>query len=81
MVERSANIGPRHAVRLSDLERWHVLTAVCRECRHRRQMRLWQLTAGRPHYTHLTEIEGRLRCQKCGNRESNRVLVTMAERD
>ena len=81
MAEQNTNIGPRYAVRLSDLERWHVLTAVCSACRHRRQMRLWQLLAGRPPYTHLTDVEAKLRCQRCGNREDNRVLVTMAARD
>ena len=44
-------------------------------------MRLWQLLAKRPTYTHLTEVEAKLRCQRCGNREGNRVLVTMADRN
>ena len=81
MGEQNANLGPRYSVRLSDLERWHSLTAVCGECQHRRQMRIWQLTAGRPLDTRLTDVEAKLRCQRCGNREGNRVLVTMVERD
>lgn len=44
MSERNKNIGPKYAVRLSSLRGWRVLTAVCGECRHRSQMRLWQLT-------------------------------------
>ena len=48
---------PRYAARLSDLERWHVLTAVCGACRHRRHMRIWQLLAERPAYTHLSNVE------------------------
>ena len=81
MAERNGNIGPRYAIRLSDLRSWHVLTAVCAECRHRTYLRLWQITAGRPHYTYLTDLEDKLRCQKCGNRAGNRILVTIAERD
>jgi len=44
-------------------------------------MRLWQLLAGRPPYTHPIDVEAKLRCQKCGNDEGNRVLVTMAARE
>jgi ribosomal protein L37E len=81
MVERNTNIGPRYAVRLGDLRGWHVLTAVCGACRHRSQMRLWQLTAGRRDDTHLLDLERKLRCRRCGNRAGNKVLVTVAERD
>ena len=81
MSEQNANIGPRYAVRLQDLRNWHILTAVCGMCRHRTQMRLWQLTAGQPAHARLIDIEARLRCQRCGNRAGNRVLVSIAERD
>lgn len=81
MGEQRPNIGPRYAVRLSDLRPWYLLTAVCIICRHRRQMRLWQLKAGRPEHAWLMDVEDRLRCQRCGNREGNRVLVTVSNSD
>ena len=81
MPERRANIGPRYAVRLSDLRRWHMLTAVCSSCRHRTRMRLWQLTVGQPAHTWLADIEARLRCRRCGNRNDNQVLVTVSDED
>ena len=48
MPEQRANLGPKYAIRLGDLRNWHLLTAVCGACRHRRQMRLWQLKARHP---------------------------------
>jgi ribosomal protein L37E len=81
MPERNANIGPRYAVRLRDLRGWHVLTAVCGACGHRRDMRLWELTARHLGFAYLIDVERHLRCRRCGNREGNRVLVTVADRD
>ena len=81
MSEQNANIGQHYAVRLQDLRNWHLLTAVCGACRHQAWLRLWQLTAGQPAHARLIDIEARLRCQRCGNRAGNRVLVSIAERD
>lgn len=36
---------------------------------------------GRPPYTRLVDIERKLRCDGCGNREGNTLSVTMAPRD
>jgi hypothetical protein len=44
-------------------------------------MPLQQVNAGCPPYIHLTDIEAKLQCQRCGNRAGNRVLVTLADRD
>lgn len=81
MSEQKANIGSRYSVRLSDLCSQHILTALCGACTHRSFMRLWQSTAGRQAHTYLTDIEGKLRCQKCGNRAGNRIFVTIGEDD
>lgn len=81
MGERNANLGPKYAVRLEYLRGWHVLTAVCPECRHRAQMRLWELTARHPGHAHLTDVEMKLRCRRCGNRTGNKVYVTIASRE
>ena len=81
MSEQNGNLGPRYAVRLDQLRNWHVLTAVCPECRHRVGMRLWQLTARHPGHEHLIDVEKRLRCRRCGNRTGNRIYVTIADRD
>ena len=32
-MERNKNIGPRYAIRLRDLRGWHIVTAVCGQCR------------------------------------------------
>ena len=69
----------RTSVRLSDLQPYHLLTAQCPFCGHKRRMRLWQLKAGRHPATRLQEVEERLRCMRCGSRGEARVLVTVAE--
>jgi hypothetical protein len=82
MPEQRANLGPKYAIRLADLQNWHLLTAVCGVCRHRRQIRLWQLKARHPDHTRLVDVERRLRCLRCGHRgEPNHVLVEIADRD
>jgi hypothetical protein len=80
-MEQRRNIGPRYAIRLGDLRGWHIVTAVCGECRRTTNLNPWLLRAGRPDWTHLMDLEPRLVCRHCGNREANRLLVTMASRD
>ena len=79
-MEQKPNTPPRYAIRLYQLERWHVLNVRCGHCRHTRRIRLWQLKLGLPGHTYLSEVEKRLVCQRCGNSEDNRVLVTMMPR-
>ena len=81
MGERIANIGPKYAVRLGDLRNWHILTAVCPQCRHKARVRMWQFKVGRSDHTSLLEIQRLLRCTRCGNRESNTILVEVASRE
>ena len=81
MGERNANIGPRYAVRLLDLRPYHILTASCSHCRHKQTKRLWEITAGMPPHTFLSDMEQRLRCRRCGSRGDARLLVTVSEED
>ncbi len=82
MEQNENGLGPRYAVRLRDLQNWHVATAVCGECRHKRVMRLWEIKRGQPDTTLLMSVEARLRCRECGYRgETNRILVSVARRD
>ena len=80
-IEQIRNIGPRYAIRLRDLRGWHIVTAVCDCCRRATNLNPWLLRSGRPDWTHLTDLERLLLCKGCGNREGNRLLVTMASRD
>lgn len=73
--------GPKYAVKLRDLRNWHILTAVCPKCRHRARVRMWQLKVGRPDHTTLLDVQRLLRCTRCGNRDSNTILVELADRD
>lgn len=79
-LTREVALGPRYAIRLYQLRRWHILTARCGECGHTRHMRLWQVKIGLPGHAYLGDVEKRLFCQRCGNRDDNRVLVTMTPR-
>ena len=66
---------PRYAFRLEDLRNWHVVTAVCVRCRHRSVIEHRALKRGRPGYTRLTDLEHRLRCQRCGARGGHDLTV------
>ena len=81
MGEQNANIGPRYAVRLSDLQPYHILTVRCGYCRRAVRIRLWQLKAGQYPNARLIDVEQRLRYMRCGSRGEARVLVTVSEED
>jgi hypothetical protein len=78
MVERTGNIGPKYAIRLGDRRNWHRLTASCLVCGHRREMRMWQLRSRAPDTAKLMDVERRLRCMRCGNRDQCFVVVELA---
>ena len=42
------------------------------------QLRPWELIAHHPGHTHLTDVEPKLRCRRCGNRAGNKIYVTVA---
>jgi hypothetical protein len=80
-VEQSKNIPPRYAVRLDDLRPWHVIVATCRACGKRAHVNAAILRRGRPAYTRLLDLERKLRCSSCGNRQGNSLTVSMAPRN
>jgi hypothetical protein len=80
-VEQNKNILPRYAIRLDDLRAWHVVFAACAACRKRTHIDARMLQHGRPPYTRLLDLERKLRCSSCGNRQGNSLSVSMAPRN
>ena len=80
-MEQKGNIPPRYAIRLADLRRWHMITVSCPTCGHKGRLDVTALGDGRPDHTRLMDLERKLRCSSCGNRQDNRILVTMASRE
>jgi hypothetical protein len=80
-VERSKNIPPRYVIRLDDLRAWHVIFATCAACRKRTHIDARLLQHGRPPYTRLLDLERKLCCSSCGNRQGNTLSVSMAPRN
>jgi hypothetical protein len=79
-MEQTGNIPPRYALRLDDLRPWHVIIASCAACRRRAHVAAALLQHGRPPYTRLLDLERKLCCTGCGNRQGNRLNVSMAPR-
>jgi hypothetical protein len=80
MQEQKGNI-LYYAFCLEDLRAWHVVVAICGQCRHESPLRHQQLIGRRAHYTRLRDLERRLRCRRCGNARHNRFSVRLARRD
>ena len=80
-VEQNGNIPPRYAVRLDDLRAWHVVFAACAACGKRTRIDARLLRQGRPPYTRLLDLERKLYCGSCGNRQSNTLSVSLAPRN
>jgi DNA-directed RNA polymerase subunit RPC12/RpoP len=80
-MEHRGNRPPRYAIRVGDLRHWHVITVSCPTCGHKGRLDAASLGRGQPDYTRLMDLERKLRCRGCGNREGNRILVTMAARE
>jgi hypothetical protein len=72
---------PRYAFRLEDLRVWHLVEACCPICRHRSVIDHARLTSGRPNHTRLVDLEGKLRCRRCGHRGGHTLTVRMRPRD
>lgn len=68
-------IGPKYAIRLSDLADWHRLQATCFRCRHTTVIDPAIFRGRYTGDTRLLEIEEKLRCQQCGNRYANNLSV------
>jgi hypothetical protein len=80
-MEQNKNIGPKYAIRLADLREWHVVTATCFQCQRQARLPATTLAWERPPYTYLTELERKLRCTQCGNRQGNTLSVSLMARD
>jgi hypothetical protein len=73
------HLGPRYAVRVGQLTRFHILCAECL-CRHagpiaRRYLR------DLPPSTYLIDLEKRFRCRQCRQRGEARFYVVLMARD
>lgn len=79
-MEQNENIGPIYAFRLKDLRRWHRVSARCFQCCHETVLLIDLIRWDRPEHTRLVDLERKLRCTKCGNRERNTISVRMVER-
>jgi hypothetical protein len=80
-MEQSKNIGPKYAIRLRDLRSWHRITARCFRCCHTHEFTADFLAWERPRHSFLTELERKLRCTLCGNREGNTLDVRVMSRN
>jgi hypothetical protein len=72
---------PRYAFRLEDLRAWHVVLVRCGISRHQTVLAPAALAKRRPGYTRLVDLEGRLRCLKCGARGRAWLLVELRPRE
>lgn len=78
-------LGPAYAVRLGDLRPWHAIEARCFECRHVGRLapktvkRL--LAEFKGEFTPVLQLQRRLRCRECGNRQLNTLAVVLLERN
>ena len=80
-MEQKENTGPKYAIRLSDLREWHIVTVTCFKCRYQAELTAGFLIWERPPQTYLTELERKLRCTRCGNRERNTLSVQHVSRN
>jgi hypothetical protein len=80
-VKQKQNIRPRYAIRLEDLRAWHVIFAACAACRKRTHIDARLLQLGRPPCTRLLDLERKLRCSSCGNRQGSTLSVSIAPRN
>jgi hypothetical protein len=91
LAERLGNVAAREQRRLRTSRRatpsgsttcaWHVIFATCAACRKRTHIDARLLQHGRPPYTRLLDLERKLRCGSCGNRQGNTLSVSMAPRN
>ena len=66
---------------LGELAEWYELLASCRACQHVKHIDRYALARRFGKSMRIAGIGSQLRCQKCGNREGNRVLIGMMPRD
>ena len=66
---------------LGELAQWYELVAVCGVCQRVKQIDRYELAGRFGQGTRIAGIGSRLRCQRCGNQQGNRVLIAMRPRD
>nr|WP_080635665.1 hypothetical protein [Rhizobium leguminosarum] len=76
----------RHAVEidketLATLPQWYVLHARCRICHHETSIDRWEIARRCGRDLSLAEVANRLKCQGCGNRSDNLLLLYKLPRD
>ena len=81
-MEHPENIlGPKYAIRLSELRHSHIISARCLQCGHEAEFTGDFLAWERSPHACLTDLQRKLRCTRCGNREGNTLSVRMAARE
>ena len=81
-MRQSANIGPQYAIRpRSSSGDWYRITALRFQCSYTYDFTGDFLAWERPEHTRLTELQPKLRCTLCGNREDNTLTVRALPRD
>lgn len=74
-------LGPLYSVRLEDLSRAHRLEATCGRCDRRTIIDPALLKVELPGYTRIMDLEKKLKCCGCGNRDYNTLRVGRLTRD
>lgn len=76
-----ATLGPKYQVRVGDLREWHVLQVTCWQCGHSSEIYTARLKKRWSDYERLIDLEARLRCVKCRNKDGNSWQVYRLPRD
>lgn len=80
-MEQNENIvGPIYSIRVRDIRRWHLMTGQCGKCRHHGPIRFEHVAWDQPRNAYVTDLEPKLRCTACGNRQGNLISIRMAPR-
>lgn len=66
---------PKYALRLGDLQPWHVLQVTCFRCRHAATVSPAPLPHHYGEHPRVAELEDKIRCTECGNGDGNSVKV------
>ena len=74
-------LGPKYQVRVGDLREWHVLQVTCWQCGHSSEIYAARLKKRWSDYERLIDLEARLRCVKCRNKDGNSWQVYRLPRD
>lgn len=70
-LPREEVLGPRYAVRVGQLQSWHVLHVTCSGCGHVGAVHQRKLIAKCGEHARLIDVERRFRCAICRNRDGN----------